>query len=76
LRCQIGTSSSWGGRRLPPYAFTEQGEVMASTQSAIYNLQSEMPRGSIGFGPDDNRTGSASDFVAHDRPPRSKSRRP
>jgi hypothetical protein len=33
LRCQTGTSSSrpkinnsrWGGRRYPPYAFTEQG---------------------------------------------------
>jgi hypothetical protein len=28
LRCQIGTSSSWGGRRRPPYAFTEQGAVI------------------------------------------------
>lgn len=25
LRRQFGTSSSWGGRRYPPYAFTEQG---------------------------------------------------
>jgi putative YphP/YqiW family bacilliredoxin len=25
LRCQSGTSSSWGGRRYLPYAFTEQG---------------------------------------------------
>ncbi len=25
LRCQIGTSSSWGGLRYPPMAFTEQG---------------------------------------------------
>ena len=25
LRCQIGTSSSHGGRRYPPYVFTEQG---------------------------------------------------
>jgi len=24
LRCHIGTSSSWGGHRHPPYAFTEQ----------------------------------------------------
>jgi len=52
-----------------PYAFTEHGAVMASTQSAIYNLQSEMPRGRIGFGPDDNRTGSSSDFMVRDKPP-------
>ena len=25
LRCQFGTSSQWGGRRTPPYAFSEQG---------------------------------------------------
>ncbi len=31
LRCQIGTSSSWGGRRYPPYAFTEQGVAMLSS---------------------------------------------
>ena len=31
LRSQIATSSSdWGGRRHPPYAFTEQGTVMVS----------------------------------------------
>lgn len=32
LRCQIGTSSSasWGGRRYPPYAFTEHGVAMLS----------------------------------------------
>ena len=29
LRFQIGTSS-WGGRRYPPYAFTEQGIAMLS----------------------------------------------
>ncbi|HBL26213.1 MAG TPA: DNA-binding protein [Acidobacteria bacterium] len=29
LRCQIGTSS-WGGRRYRPYAFTEQGVAMLS----------------------------------------------
>jgi hypothetical protein len=27
LKCQIGTSS-WGGSRIPPYAFTEQGVAM------------------------------------------------
>jgi hypothetical protein len=58
-----------------PYAFTEHGTVMVSAQSAIYNLQSEMPRGRIGFGPDDNRTGSRSDFIARDRP-QTKSPRP
>jgi hypothetical protein len=31
LRCQIGTSSSWGGRRHAPYAFTEQGVAMLSS---------------------------------------------
>jgi hypothetical protein len=31
LKCQTGTSSSWGGRRTPPYAFTEQGVAMLSS---------------------------------------------
>lgn len=31
LRCQFGTSSQWGGRRRPPYAFTEQGVAMLSS---------------------------------------------
>jgi ORF6N domain len=31
LRCQSGTSSSWGGRRYLPYAFTEQGVAMLSS---------------------------------------------
>ena len=31
LRCHSGTSSSWGGRRYPPYAFTEQGVAMLSS---------------------------------------------
>ena len=30
LRCQIGTSN-WGGRRYPPYAFTEHGILMLSS---------------------------------------------
>ncbi len=30
LRCQIGTSR-WGGRRYPPYAFTEHGIAMLSS---------------------------------------------
>ena len=30
LRCQFGTSS-WGGIRIPPYAFTEQGIAMLSS---------------------------------------------
>jgi len=30
LRCQFGTSS-WGGRRYLPYAFTEQGVAMLSS---------------------------------------------
>jgi hypothetical protein len=31
LRCQFGTSSQWGGRRYPPYAFTEHGAVMVAS---------------------------------------------
>jgi len=31
LKSQIGISSSWGGRRYPPYAFTEQGVAMLSS---------------------------------------------
>jgi hypothetical protein len=31
LRYQIGTSSSWGGRRYRPYAFTEHGVAMLSS---------------------------------------------
>jgi ORF6N domain len=30
LRSQIVTSRGWGGRRYPPYAFTEQGVAMLS----------------------------------------------
>ena len=31
LRSQFVTSSAWGGRRRPPYAFTEQGVAMLSS---------------------------------------------
>ncbi len=31
LRCQFGTSSSWGGTRYVPMAFTEQGVAMLSS---------------------------------------------
>ena len=31
LRSQAVTSSQWGGRRYPPYAFTEQGVAMLSS---------------------------------------------
>lgn len=31
LRSQIATSSSWGGRRTRPFAFTEQGVAMLSS---------------------------------------------
>ena len=31
LRRQYGTSSQWGGRRYPPFAFTEQGVAMLSS---------------------------------------------
>ncbi len=44
LRCQFGTSSSWGGRRYPPYAFTEQGvamlsSVLRSTRAVQVNIE-------------------------------------
>ena len=31
LKSQFATSSQWGGRRTPPYAFTEQGVAMLSS---------------------------------------------
>ena len=31
LRSQFATSSEWGGRRYPPYAFTEHGILMLSS---------------------------------------------
>lgn len=31
LKCQFGISSRWGGRRHPPYAFSEQGVAMLSS---------------------------------------------
>jgi hypothetical protein len=31
LRCQLGTSNGRGGRRYPPYVFTEQGVAMLSS---------------------------------------------
>jgi hypothetical protein len=31
LKRQFGISSQWGGRRYPPYAFTEQGVAMLSS---------------------------------------------
>lgn len=31
LRFQFGTASQWGGRRTPPYAFSEQGVAMLSS---------------------------------------------
>ena len=46
LRSQIVTSS-WGGRRLPPYAFTEQGVAMLSAvlkSSRAINVNIEIMR--------------------------------
>lgn len=44
LRCQIGISSSHGGRRGAPYGFTEQGVAMLSSvlnseQAILVNIQ-------------------------------------
>ena len=43
LRRQFGTSSRWGGRRYPPYAFTEHGAVMlASVLSSPTAIQASI----------------------------------
>jgi len=44
LRSQSVTSSGWGGRRYPPYAFTEQGvamlsSVLKSSQAVQVNIE-------------------------------------
>lgn len=44
LRCQIGISSSYGGRRFLPYVFTEQGvamlsSVLKSEKAALVNVE-------------------------------------
>jgi len=44
LRSQSVTSSQWGGRRFPPYAFTEQGvamlsSVLRSKEAVLVNVQ-------------------------------------
>jgi hypothetical protein len=44
LRSQTGISSSWGGRRYAPYAFTEQGVamlsgVLRSEQAVLVNIE-------------------------------------
>ena len=31
LKCQIGISTQWGGRRYPPYVFTEHGALMLAS---------------------------------------------
>ena len=126
LRSQFVTSS-WGGERYPPLAFTEQGVAMLSSVlrspravqvnveimrtfvrlrrilaenaglarrldelekkydvqfkvvfDAIRSLMQppEPRKRRIGFGPDDDRTGSCSDFIARDKPADSQSRQP
>lgn len=44
LKCQFGTSRSWGGRRKGPLVFTEQGvamlsSVLRSKRAALVNVQ-------------------------------------
>ncbi len=44
LRFQSGTSSQWGGRRYPPYAFSEQGvamlsSVLSSSRAVLVNIE-------------------------------------
>ncbi|HEU5171187.1 MAG TPA: ORF6N domain-containing protein [Gemmatimonadales bacterium] len=55
LRSQIVTSS-WGGRRYPPYAFTEHGAIMAasvlnSPRAVLVSDSSDRDRPRIGFRP-------------------------
>jgi len=52
LRFHFGTSSKWGGRRYPPYAFTEQGVAMLSSvlRSGQLMRPSETKKRPIGFG--------------------------
>jgi len=123
-------TSSWGGERYPPLAFTEQGVAMLSSvlrsRRAVqvnveimrtfvrlrrilaenaglarrldelekkYDVQfkvvfdairglmqppaPEPKKRRIGFGPNDDRTGSSSDFIARDKPAgRRRSRKP
>ena len=38
LRFHFGTSSQWGGRRYLPYAFTEQGVAMLSSERGVRSL--------------------------------------
>ena len=126
LRSQFVTSS-WGGERYPPLAFTEQGVAMLSSvlrsppavqvnveimrtfvrlrrilaenaslarrldelekkydtqfkivfdaiRSLMQPSRPEPRKRRIGFGPDDSRTGSASDFIARDRLPTRRAR--
>ena len=44
LKCQSGISRSWGGRRTPPFAFSEQGvamlsSVLRSKEAALVNIE-------------------------------------
>jgi hypothetical protein len=50
--------------------------VIAQLKQLIQLPAPEPKKRRFGFGPDDNRTGSGSDFIARDRPRRTKARRP
>jgi hypothetical protein len=50
-RSQFGTSSSWGGRRYAPYAFTEQGVAMLSS---VLKSKRAVRRAVRRIGPDRN----------------------
>lgn len=44
MKSQFATSNQWGGRRTPPYAFSEQGvamlsSVLHSTQAVQVNIE-------------------------------------
>jgi hypothetical protein len=49
--------------------------VFDAIRSLMQPPQPEPKKRRIGFGPDDNRTGSSSDFMVRDKPKRRKERR-
>jgi hypothetical protein len=56
LKCQIGISSSWGGRRRAlPRVFTEYAVVFDELKRLAVDLAPERPRERIGFRPNKER---------------------
>jgi len=49
--------------------------VFDALRKLMQPLEPQPRKRRIGFGPDDDRTGSSSDFIAHDRPPTGRARK-